>query len=164
VALTFEQSTPGGVSLLHRWRLGFNQRWQYGGSWSWPTGHPLEIGYSSDNYWRDYNGLLNDVRYYSSILRCRAQISSIHNSGALADTNDLQLQFKFAAAPGPGHRSVVAGQPRRPAIGPTVTGPWTPVTGVSSPYTIVPAAGQQFFRYVYSNTNPQTLVSNPYLM
>jgi hypothetical protein len=159
VALTFDQSDSGGAA----WFIDgvFDSTNANSGSWSWPAGHPpLEIGYTSDPAWRDYNGLLDDVRYYGTILTS-SQIAAIHSSGALADTADLQLQLNFTAAPGQG---ITLSWQEATAVlqsAPAVNGPWTDVTGVASPYTIVPAATQQFFRYRYA---PQSLVSNPYLM
>jgi hypothetical protein len=92
-----------------------------------------------------------------------SEIGSIYSSGALADTADLHLEFEFAAPPGEG----VVLSWLEPSVvlqsAPTVAGPWTPATGAISPYTIVPTASQQFFRYNSTNA-PQTHISNPYLM
>jgi len=158
VALTFDQSSTGGAAFYIDG--SFQATNANSLNWTWPTGNPLEIGYSSDSYWRDYNGLLNDVRYYSAILSS-SQIASIHSSGALVDTNDLQLQFKFAAPPGQG--MVLSWQEASAVLqsAPTLNGPWTDLPGATSPYTVFPAATQQYFRYRYV---PQSLVSNPYLM
>jgi hypothetical protein len=159
VALTFDQSASGGAA----WFIdgAFDSTNANAGSWSWPAGHPpIEIGYTTDPLWRDYNGLLDDVRYYGTILSS-SQIAAIHSSGALVDTANLQLQFNFTAAPGQG---ITLSWQETSAVlqsAPAVNGPWTDVTGAASPYTIVPTATQQFFRYRYA---PQSLVSNPYLM
>jgi hypothetical protein len=162
VALTFSDTTPGGAALFIDGALDSTNGGNVG-SWS-TAGDPIDIGSGTDNYYQPYVGLLNDVRYYSSILRL-AQLSSIQTSGALADTNALQLEFEFAAPPGPGLNLSWPDAPSVLQSAPTVIGPWTPVIGVSTPYTIIPATNQQFFRYIYSNTNgPQTNISNPYLM
>ncbi len=158
VALTFDQSASGGAGLYIDGALDTTNA--NGSSWSWTLGQLLEIGYSSDSFWRAYNGVLNDVRYYSAILSS-SQIATIYSSGALVDTTDLQLQFKFTAAPGDG---VTLSWLESSAVlqsASSVKGPWADVPGVSSPYTIVPTAAQQYFRYRYV---PQALVSNPYLM
>src|ERR1700677_3406200 len=90
VALTFDQSASGGAALYIDGVLDTTN--SNGGIWSWTAGEPLEIGYTSDPEFRAYNGFLDDVRYYSTELTA-SQIATIHNSGALADTADLQFQF-----------------------------------------------------------------------
>jgi hypothetical protein len=159
VALTFDQATNGFADLYIDGAL--DQSANNGGmAWTWPAGQPLTIGYSLDSTWRAYNGNLDDVRYYNTALNA-TEISSIFSSDALADTTDLQFQFNFTAPPGSG---IVLTWLESAAVlqsAPSVTGPWEDVTGSASPYTIVPAAGQQFFRYRYT---PQTQISNPYLM
>jgi len=170
VALTFDQSASGIASFYIDGALDSTN--ENSGSWTSPSGQPLEIGYTTDTAWRNYNGVLDDVRYYSNILSSSV-ISSIYSSGntnnaaALAeDPASLQLQFNFTTAPGSG---LVLSWMDKTAVlqsAPTIIGPWTPLTGVKSPYTVVPAANQQFFRFQYTptNTTPQTWVSNPYLM
>ena len=158
VALTFDQSASGGAALYIDGALDSTNANAAG--WTWLAGKPLEIGYSSDTFWRDYNGLLDDVRYYSAMLSS-SQIATIYSSAAVVDTNDLQLQFNFTAPPG---RGIVLTWKESSAVlqsAPTISGQWTDLPGTTSPYTIVPAATQQYFRYRYV---PQTLVSNPYLM
>jgi len=162
VALTFDQSTNGGAALYIDGALDTTNS-NAGASWSWPAGQPIEIGYTSDLYWRDYNGLLDGVRYYNAILS-PSQISAIYSSGngdGSVDPTALQLEFDFTAPPAGG---ILLNWQESTAVlqsAPTVAGPWTDVTGATSPYTIVPAANQQFFRYRYV---PQSQVSNPYLM
>jgi hypothetical protein len=159
LALTFDQSASGGAAWFIDGALDTTNA--NSGSWAWPAGNdPLEIGYTSDSTWRDYNGLLDDFRYYSTILT-PAQIATIHNSGAIVDTNDLQLQLNFTAPPGQGITLTWQEGTAVLQSAPTVTGPWTDLPGVSSPYIVVPSATQQYFRYRYV---PQALVSNPYLM
>ena len=159
VALTFDQTTNGGAALYIDGTLASTNS-NGGLSYTWPTGQALEIGYDSGNYYRNYNGLLDDVRYYSSILSA-SEITSIFNSDALADTADLQFQYNFTTAP---QNGIVLTWGESTAVlqsAPSLSGPWADVTGATSPYTIVPANGQQFFRYRYVH---QTEVSNPYLM
>jgi hypothetical protein len=158
VALTFDQSSSGEVGLYIDGALDSTNG--NTAAWSWTAGQPLEIGYSSDSTYRAYNGVLDDVRYYSTVLTA-SQIAAIRTSGAVADTNDLQMQFNFTTAPGAG---IVLTWKETSAVlqsAASLSGPWVDVTGVSSPYTIVPSAAQQFFRYRYVT---QSLASNPYLM
>jgi hypothetical protein len=168
VALTFSQLSSGGSSFYIDGALDSTNN--NSGSWTWPSGQPTEIGYTTDNAWRDYNGLLDDVRYYSAILSS-GQIQSIFTSGntnnaaaSAEDPSALQMQFNFTAAPG---SAIVLTWTDATAVlqsAPTVSGPWTPLTGAASPYTVVPTGTQQYFRYSYTPHPPQSWVSNPYLM
>ena len=159
VAVTFDQSTNGGAAVYIDGTLDTTNA--NPGSWTWPLGQPIEIGYTTDTYWKDYNGLLDDVRYYSAVLT-PSQIAAVQ-TGAPADPNDLQMQFNFTDSPGQG--IVLTWQLGAAVLqtAPTVAGPWVDQPGANSPYTIVPAATQQYFRYRFTHT-PQSVVSNPYLM
>ena len=126
------------------------------------AGDPLEIGYTTDAQYRDYNGLLDDVRYYSTNLTS-AQITTIYNTGSIVDTNNLQMRLNFDSAPGSAVSLTWQAIGAVLQSAPNITGPWEDVSGAASPFTIVPTGTQQFFRYRYTHT-PQTLVSNPYLM
>jgi hypothetical protein len=159
VALTFNDTTNGGAALfIDGAFVGTNANGSSGG-YTWTPGQGLDIGYDSETNYRNYNGLLNDVRYYSAILSA-SELGSIYSSGALADPADLQMEFEFAAPPGQG---IILSWLETSAVlqsAPTLNGPWVNVNAVS-PYTIVPVASQQFFRYSYT---PKTNISNPYLM
>lgn len=162
VALTFDQSAAGGIALYIDGALDTTN--SNGGAWSWDIGQPLEIGYSSDPIFRDYNGLLDDVRYYSAELSS-SQIATIYsgaNNGPLVNTNALQLQFNFSSAPSGGLDVNWMNSSAVLQSAPTVSGPWTDLPGVKSPYTLVPGATQQYFRYRF--VLQALLISNPYLM
>jgi hypothetical protein len=168
VALTFDQTANGGAAIYIDGALDTTNG--NGASWAWSAGQPLEIGYISDPTWRSYNGLLDDVRYYNAILSS-SQISSIfssgnvNNAGASAeDPSALQMQFNFTAAPGAGVVLTWVDSTAVLQSAPTLTGPWADVVGATSPYTIVPVASQQYFRYRYTAHPPHAWVSNPYLM
>jgi hypothetical protein len=160
VTLTYDQN--GGAALYIDGN--FDATNAFNGGWS-SVGQEVDIGSASDNYFRPYNGLLDDVRFYSAILT-PTEITTIYSSGSsgvLADPTDLQLQFNFTTPPEGGALNL--SWPEASATlqsAPTVIGPWVPVT-TSSPYTVIPSASQQFFRYVYTNA-PQTIISNPFLM
>jgi hypothetical protein len=159
VAVTFDQSGNGGAAVFIDGVLDTTN--VNSGNWTWPAGEqPLEIGYTSDPTWRDYNGLLDDFRYYSAILT-PSQIATIHSSGALVNPNDLQLQLNFTAAPGEGITLTWLEPTAVLQSAASLSGPWTDLPTATSPYTVVPVATQQFFRYRYV---PQSLISNPYLM
>ena len=163
VALTFSQAASGSAAFYVDGALDSTNA--NTALWTW-TGQPTEIGYTTDTAWRDYNGVLDDVRYYSAVLSA-SQINAIYaggNSVVLADPTDLQMQFNFTTAPGGatvltwGDTSAVLQSAS------SLLGPWTDLTGVTSPYTVVPAAAQQYFRFRYTAGTPQAWVSNPYLM
>jgi hypothetical protein len=165
VALVFDQTDSGFDALYIDGSLSISNG-NGGNDWAWTTGEPLEIGYTSDAYFTNYNGALDDVRYYGAELT-PSQISTIFasgNAGALADPADLLFQFNFTDAPGQGVILTWGDPSAVLQSAPTVTGPWTDVTGATSPQTIVPTATQQYFRYRYTPGTPQTWVSNPYLM
>jgi hypothetical protein len=158
VALTFDQSATGGANLYIDGALDSTNG--NGASWTWTLGQPLEIGYSSDATWTAYNGVLDDVRYYNAELSSSLINTLFHN---VVDDNDLVMQLNFTAPPGNGF---VLNWLEGSAIlqsAPALTGPWIDLPGAASPYTIVPATTQQFFRYKYAHA-PQSVVSNPYLM
>jgi hypothetical protein len=158
IAVTYDSTDNGGVAAFVDG--AFNTTNANSASWSMPTGEPIEIGYSTDATFSPYDGSLSDVRFYSTELTSN-QIVSIYQSGALANTNALQMQLDFAAPPVVG--SILSWQESSAVLqsATDVNGPYTDVPGVSSPYTIVPSATQMFFRYRYVT---QSLVSNPYLM
>lgn len=158
VALVFDQSAAGGAAFYVD---GVSDSTNANlSSWSWPTGNPIEIAYSSDLGWGDYTGLLDDVRFYSRQLS-PTEISSVYNSGALVDTNALQMQLNFTAAPGGGCTLTWQESSAVLQSAPAVNGPFQDVPNASSPYIVVSTAHQQFFRYRYV---PTSVVSNPYLM
>jgi hypothetical protein len=158
VALTFDDSESGGAALYIDGALDTTNANIAG--WSWTSGQPLEIGYTTDPTFREYNGLLSDVRYYSTNLSS-SQISAIYTSGALADTNNLQMELEFANPP---QNGFILNWLESSAVlqsAPTLTGPWIDMPAVTPPSTIIPTDAQQFFRYRYT---PQSIQSNPYLM
>lgn len=159
VALTYSRAATGGASIYIDGQFAISN--SNTGTYSL-AGDPLDIGYTTDATYRDYNGLLDDVRYYSTNLT-GAQVSTIYTSGSIVDTNDLQMRLNFDSAPGSAVSLTWQASGAVLQSAPNITGPWKDVSGAASPFTIVPSGAQQFFRYRYTHT-PQTLVSNPYLM
>jgi hypothetical protein len=160
VALSFDQSDIGEAILYIDGAVDTYSPNAI--NWSWPTGQPLEFGYSSDPAWRPYNGSLADIRYYGAQLTTN-QIDTIYSTGALVDTSDLQMQLNFSAAPGIGILTLTWNESSAVLQSATsVNGPWADVAPQArSPYAIIPSATQKYFRYRYV---PQSFVSNPYLM
>jgi hypothetical protein len=159
VTVTYDQSASGGAAVFVDGVLDLTNS-NGGTAWATPAAEPLQIGFSTDPTFRAYNGLLDDFRFYNRVLTA-SEITSVYQSNAIVDANALQLEFNFTSAPGTG---VVLNWQEGTAVlqsAPNVNGPYTDVQGVTSPYTVVPSANQQFFRYRYV---PQAVVSNPYLM
>ncbi len=158
VAVTFDQTASGGAGLFVDGRIqGTNGN---SAAWSWPLGTPLEIGYTTDTTFKNYSGLLDDVRYYSAVLTTN-EIANIYSTGSAADPADLKFDFNFSSPPGAG--TVLTWKESSAVLqsAPALNGPWTDLPGAVAPYTIVPSQSQQFFRYRYV---PKTVISNPYLM
>ncbi len=161
VALTFDQSAAGGATLYIDGVLDTTNA--NSAPWSWPVGAPLQLGFSTDPMgWYAYNGFLDDVRFYNRQLT-GTEIATVYHTEVLVDTNALQMQLNFNAAPGPG--STLTWQESGAVLqsASQVSGPWTDLPGAASPYTIVPGATEKFYRYRYAHT-AQSLTSNPYLM
>jgi hypothetical protein len=164
VALTYDQSAQGVNSLYVDGVLNATNS-NGGSAWAWPTpSAQVQIGFTGDlASFRNYNGLLNDLRFYNTALTA-AQITSVYNSAALADAAALQMRLAFAAPPGPGTALTWPGTNGVLQSASEVKGPYLDVSGAVSPYIIVPSATQQYFRYSYPTPTTTNLVSNPYLM
>ncbi len=159
VALVFDQSASGGAAFYVDGVLD-NTNYGNTASWSWKAGQQIELGSSGDTYWRAYDGLMDDVRFYSRKLSA-TEIASVYSTGALVDTANLQMQFNFDSAPGSGFALswLLSGATLQSA--PAVDGPYTDVIAAPSPYRITSKVGQKFYRYRFSH---EVLTSNPYLM
>jgi hypothetical protein len=159
VALTFDASASGSATLYIDGVLdtsGGNSQ-----AWASLAGKPLQIGFSTDPSWRSYDGLLDDVRFYSRQLTA-SEIASVYNSGALVDTSTLQMRLNFDAAPGAGFSlSWQAGGVILQSA-PTVQGPYVDLPAAASPYNVSTGTGAKFYRY--RGYVPKTTLSNPYLM
>jgi hypothetical protein len=69
------------------------------GPWSWDPAQELELGKSYDNYWRRFNGYLDDVQFYYRILST-AEIAQSMSLGPLLSFsrsgNQLTLSWSLA--------------------------------------------------------------------
>ncbi|PWU21473.1 MAG: hypothetical protein C5B50_01610 [Verrucomicrobia bacterium] len=158
IALTYSQAANGGVALYVDGALDFTNA--NASAWSAPAGQALQFGYTTDPTYVAYNGMLNDVRIYNRQLTS-AEVTSVHNTGALIDTSALQMRFAFATLPLPG--AILTWQLPNTILqsATDVTGPYSDLNAVTSPYYIVPIVTHKFYRY---RAPLQVLVSNPYLM
>lgn len=160
VALTFSQAAGSGQIAIYidgtQNALTFSVN-----GWQWPTGQELEFGLSHDTAsWQAFNGLMDDVRVYNRILTDTEVASAF--TGALVDTTALTLRLNFDTAPVPG---VTLRWNAPDAIlqgADVITGPYSDISGASSPYSISAQKANKFFRY--HGHSPTNVVSNPYLM
>jgi hypothetical protein len=130
------------------------------GAWSWPSTREIELGLSHDPAWQAFNGLMDDFRLYSRALTA-VEVASVFASNALVDTTTLNLRFNFDTAPLPG--LILSWQIPGAVLqsADSVTGPYSDLTGATSPYGTAAQGAKKFYRY----RNPVTsVVSNPFLM
>jgi hypothetical protein len=150
VALTYDQTTNGGLGLYIDGNLdSTNQNTFPQGTtntaWSWPAGPAQEIalGLSHKTNWRPYDGELSDFRIYNRILKA-SEVGEVYTN-ALVDTNALQVQLSFAAAPAKGYSlNWTCGTTLQSA--PSLPGPFTDIGPATSPWIITPSQLQQFYR------------------
>ena len=65
----------------------------HGNAWTWPTTVQIELGRSHDAYWFKYNGLLDEVRFYTAPLTA-AQIAQVANGAdENVDASDIGLSL-----------------------------------------------------------------------
>lgn len=159
VALTFDASATGSVTLYVDGVL--DSTIPNSAAWASVAGNPIQIGSSSDNSWGSYDGLLDDVRFYSRQLSA-AEVASVYSTGALVDTATLQMRLNFDAPPGPGY--TLGWQLGNVILqsAPAVQGPYVDLPAAASPYNTAAGAGAKFFRY--RGYVPKTTLSNPFLM
>jgi hypothetical protein len=158
IALTFDQTAAGGATLYVDGVLDTTNA--NSGPWSVPVGTPIQIGSSSDGYWRSYNGLLDDVRFYSRQLSA-SEIASIHNTDNLVDIGNLQMRLNFDSPPGFGFALSWQLPTAILQSANAVAGPYTDVSGAFSPYDVTSKTGQRYYRYRFV---VEDLLSNPFLM
>ncbi|HWV99833.1 MAG TPA: LamG-like jellyroll fold domain-containing protein [Candidatus Acidoferrum sp.] len=159
IALTFNQAVSGQIAIYID---GVQDALTFSAAgWAWQPGQELEFGLSHDtNSWQAYNGLMDDVRVYSRALT-DPEIASASN-GSVVDTTTLTLRLNFDTAPVPGVTLHWKATDALLQGADVVTGPYTDISGATSPYSISAKGAKKFFRY-HGHT-PTNVVSNPYLM
>jgi hypothetical protein len=160
IAVVYDQSDTGTVSIYVDGLIDASQA--NNGAWSWPTGQEVELGKSHDTYWRGFNGYLDDFRIYNRVLT-DTEVGSIAHGDAVVDASALQVQLNFDAAPSAGVTINWLSPTAVLQSATSVLGPFTDVSGASSPYSVRAASSATFFRYRDTHT-PVTLLSNPYDM
>jgi hypothetical protein len=159
IALTFDASAAGGVTLYVDGTLDSTS--PNSAAWSSAAGKAIQLGFSSDATWRSYDGLLDDVRFYSRQLT-GSEVASVYSTGSLVDTTTLQMRLNFDTPPGPGF--ALGWQLGNVILqsAPAVQGPYVDLPAAVSPYNAATGVGTKFYRY--RGYVPKTTISNPYLM
>jgi hypothetical protein len=142
-AVTYDQTFGASVSVyidgaLDTTALNAN-------TWFWPSGQTIELGQDNlydGGYWRNYTGLMDDFRIYDRILTPSELSQAL--GGAVVDASALKLRFNFD---GPPSGYVVTWPYGSLQSAPIVTGPYSTVTNVPSPFPVAPASSpQKYFR------------------
>ena len=159
VTLTFDASAAGGATLYIDGNLDSTS--PNSAAWASVAGQPIQIGSSTDAFWGSYDGLLDDVRFYSRQLSA-AEVASVYATGALVDTANLQMRLNFDTPPGTGFS--LGWQVGNVILqsAPAVQGPYVDLPAAVSPFNAATGMGTKFYRY--RGYVPQTTLSNPYLM
>jgi hypothetical protein len=130
-------------------------------NWAWELGQQIELGFSTNLAWQPYNGLLDDVRFYSQVLT-DSDIASAYQTNGLANPAALVARYNFDSAPS---RGVTLRWLSPDAIlqsADSANGPYTDLPAARSPYPTAAQKARKFYRY-YGHS-PATVLSNPYLM
>jgi hypothetical protein len=142
-AVTYDQSVSGSVSLYVDGALDTTA--PNANAWFWPSGQTVELGRDNlydGGYWRNYTGSMDDFRIYNRILTPTEIGQAL--GGAVVDAGALKLRFNFD---GPPNGYVVTWPYGSLQSAPLVTGPYSTVTNVPSPFPIAPASNpQKYFR------------------
>jgi hypothetical protein len=130
VAYVYDQGVSGFIRFYVDGQLAASN--PNSGPWSWDPAQELELGKSNNNYWRRFNGYLDDVQFYGRILSAAEVVQSM----TLGPSISIQ---KIGA-------NVQLTWPRGTLLEATdVTGPWT-TNSATSPYSVGPAGAKKFFR------------------
>jgi hypothetical protein len=147
IAYVYDQSASGAITLYIDGTQDATQA--NSSAWNWPPAQPIELGRSHDGYWRIFNGSMDDVRIYNTMLTAE-QIGQVYadDSAGLVTPSAMLLRLNFDDAP--------AGITLRWPCGvlqETSTlingGPgtqWTDVPNATAPYSFLPDQNMRFFR------------------
>jgi hypothetical protein len=139
IAVTYDGDAAGGGTLYVD---GVQEAANLNtGPWAWPVGAEIQLGLSRDGYWRVFNGWLDDVRMYDRILTA-GEVSSAKN-GAVVDAAALKLRYDFD---GPPNGYAVTWPYGTLQSAPVVTGSYSTVSNVTSPFPVAPRGPQKYFR------------------
>lgn len=112
-------------------------------AWSWSE-RQLEIGLSWDPWWRAFNGELDDIRFYKRQLS-DTEVQQIYaGDSTLVGASDLAGRYNFDGPPG--LRLVLTWSIGILESAPSLDGPWSTVSGATSPYEVRDPSGSTFYR------------------
>jgi hypothetical protein len=147
IAYVYDQSASGSITIYID---GTEARTQANtAAWSWTATQRIEFGRSHDPFWRSFNGVMDDVRIYNTMLSA-TDIAAIAagDDGSLVSASSMVLRLNFEAAVTGVTLSWPCGvlQEASALVG---TGPgtqWTDVVGAAPPYSIAPQGQMKFYR------------------
>src|ERR1041384_388688 len=161
VAVVFDQAN-GGVVTLYIDGAQDNGALNTA-AWSWPARQQLEFGLSHDTAsWQAYNGLMDDIRYYSRVLSA-PEVLTIFNSGSTVDNTTLMLRLNFDTAPVAGVTLTWQSPDAILQSSGTAGSGYADMPYAVSPYATSFRSAAKYFKYK-ANHAPATLIANPYLM
>ena len=141
IAYVFNQEAEGSVTVYIDGVLDTtrpNTR-----AWSWPA-QQIEIGRSHDAWWKILEGLLDDIRFYNVQLTQPQIAQIVAGETALVEPTKLVARYNFDTAPISGIQITWPMGILEQAD--NVTGPYTEVTGATTPYVIRPLEVKKFYR------------------
>ena len=142
VAVTYDQSATGSITVyVDGSPIASSPN---NAAWSWPASQPIELGRSHDDYWKRFDGQMDDFRIYNRVLS-DTEVASIASSDALVDPAALKVRLNFdSGAVGYSITWPFGQLESSPTLGPGAV--WTPIPGASSPYPFLPSGENNFFR------------------
>jgi hypothetical protein len=145
VAITYDQSSNEVVSLYVDGALDTSL--PNTNAWSWPVTQEIELGRSHDPYWYIYNGQMDDLRMYNTILTPTeiTTIATPATSDMLEETNALVVRYNFDS--GTNGNSLVwpfGTLQSSPTLGPGAV--WTSLTNAVSPMPFLTTNPATFYR------------------
>jgi hypothetical protein len=147
IAYVYDQSASGAITLYIDGVQDATQA--NSAAWNWPPAQPIELGRSHDGYWRIFNGSMDDVRVYNTMLTAEqiAQVFADDSAGLVAPSA-MVLRLNFDAAPPGLTLRWPCGilQEATTLIGNGPGTQWTDVPNATPPYSLLPDQNMRFFR------------------
>ncbi len=147
ITYVYDQSATGSISLYIDGMLDASQT--NSTAWSWTPSQQIELGRSHDPFWRAFNGSMDDVRIYNTMLTA-AQIDEVYTgeSGGLVAPASMVLRLNFDAAPAGLTLRWTCGilQEATTLVGSGPGTMWTDVAGATTPHSFLPTGQTRFFR------------------
>lgn len=147
IAYVYDQSSSGAITLYIDGTQDATQA--NSAAWNWPPAQPIELGRSHDGYWRIFNGSMDDVRIYNTMLSAAeiAQVAAGDDASPVA-SSAMVLRQNFDAAPAGVTLRWPCGvlQEASTLVGNGPGTAWTDVPNATTPYSFLPDQNMRFFR------------------